>query len=279
MSVAIANTHNTMGVRTLGAMAPPTMRPRSRRGGYVVLGELGASQELVNLLIAQGKDPAEIQQIIDLGATDEMLNYWATGTMNDSQIIAVLTGAYVPTESPITAPTSTPTGSAQPNFLPAGSRLTYDVTWSPVFGAVDSMQDIASKVAQVLSSKWGIVSDSVQVHPTTLSLGITSTPGFTMHVHTVRDYGTVADVKSILDGEVYNAGRSIVASTIGVDQLANPNVQVAQQQAAAIGSSGVPSPQTSAASIASDWLTVYWPYLALGAGALVLLPMLTGRRR
>src|SRR5882757_7970852 len=115
-------------------------------------------------------------------------------------------------------------GLGDQNVLPAGSRLSYSVKWTGPTFVIDSPADIAAKIGSILSGQWGIVIDSEQ----DTSNFFVNQSGFTLQVHTTRDYGQPDDIKSIIDGEIYRAGRSVVSSTIAVTQ--SPEVQILAQQ-------------------------------------------------
>jgi len=105
-----------------------------------------------------------------------------------------------------------------------------------------------------------------------------------MQVHTTRDYGDAASVKSIIDGEVFAAGRTVTASTIAVtqtsaqQQLSSTNLTTAMQnladaqargdtQAAAQWAAIVQELQTpggAPASSPTNWFSSNWPWLAAG---------------
>lgn len=110
------------------------------------------------------------------------------------------------------------------NFLPAGSQLTYAANWTAGFFYNTTGSNLAASIAAVLNSQWGIVIDGEK----DTTGFFTNSPGFTLTLHTTKDYGTANDVKSILDGVLYQTGgQSIVSSSISVVALAKPGAAAA----------------------------------------------------
>lgn len=105
------------------------------------------------------------------------------------------------------------------NFLPAGSQLTYAANWTAGFFYNTTGANLAASIAGALSAQWGIIIDAEK----DTTGFFTNSPGFTLTIHTTKDYGTANDVKSILDGVIYQTGgQSLVSSSISVVSLAVP---------------------------------------------------------
>ena len=90
-------------------------------------------------------------------------------------------------------------------FLPGGSLLSYTATWPKVSttgnvvggGLFGGPSSVLSGIQGQLSAQWGI-----QVLSEWDNSGFVSSTGFSLQLQTTRDYGTAADVKSILDSLV-----------------------------------------------------------------------------
>lgn len=199
------------------------------------------------------------------------------------------------------------------NFLAAGSTLSYSAQW-PTLGANGqtsffvSGSGIVSSISQTLAQQWGITIVSEFDNCNFLNCG-----GFTLQIQTTRDYGTAADVKSILDsvvgsavgnpgmvGQGYGSNISVVQSVstpnatgaaTSPTSVANAAIITQYQQAIAAGdtataqtlASAYPSILTAftgaaaAASLSSNplgWLSQNWQWLAIGAVGVVLVPKL-----
>ena len=96
--------------------------------------------------------------------------------------------------------------------VPAGTEMLYEVTWATQTLTTQTPQDIEATVAAALATKWGIhvVSSSAT------SNFFINQPTFSIYLVTNIDYGQLNDVKAIIDGEVYNAGRKVQASSISI---------------------------------------------------------------
>ena len=167
---------------------------------------------------------------------------------------------------------------ADGSYLAAGTRLIYNATWassSTVF--TNGPKAVAAAIASVLSSQWGIEIDSEADQ----SGFFTNALGFTLQVHTTRDYGQADDIRSIINGAIINtAGRNVTSSNIAV--IATPNAstpgtadsaqqalqQTLDQAAANYGQS------SSSGNTASDWFSNNWEWFALGGAGLVGLIVL-----
>lgn len=133
MSVAITRTHNTMGVRTLGAaVAPLSMRSRRRTGGYFVLGGLGASADIISGMISEGYDPSVISTLAAAGASDDQLqalwDNFGAGTSDFANAANSL----------LTQLTHGPGGAAS---SPSYPQSTVPTTVSTAFGVYDLTQE------------------------------------------------------------------------------------------------------------------------------------------
>lgn len=149
------------------------------------------------------------------------------------------------------------------SYLPSGSILQYTATWpaSSIVSIVGNPSQVSNAIMAQLGSQFGIslLSESDNA-------GFFTNTGFTLGLQTTRDYGTAADIKSILDSVV---GTQVGApgmigsgygSTIAVITASNPVV---------------PPTSVGAATQAIDplsWLTQNFTTVAIFVGALVLLP-------
>jgi len=227
-------------------------------------------QNTVAELEANGWDSGEVQTLVAMGASDEQLLALPYPASLDemsaafSALMAELTStkqavrvSHGPAPAPQPAATQ-PANRAPAPFLAAGTRLTYIAQWAG--GAViDSPATIASKIKPILSSTWGIEIDG---ESDGAGFFYTSSPGFTLQVHTTRDYGQASDIQHIIDGVVTNAGRSVVASQIGVTM----------QNATG---PGLLNPPGGAPNF-TQWFESNWQWLALGLGAVVVAGPIAG---
>ena len=174
-------------------------------------------------------------------------------------------------------------------YLVSGSQLQYNVTWASGLHFT-SASGIAAQIKPVLSSQWGIEIDNEIDSASSL---MNQPLGFTLQVHTTRDYGTAADVKSIIDGALVNAGRQAVSSNISL--ISTPQVDAATQSAIIQTANALQDAQAAGdsaqvalltaqlaalkgGSIASQpfdlgtFLSNYWPWLVAGGAAAFILP-------
>jgi hypothetical protein len=107
-----------------------------------------------------------------------------------------------------TGPASPGTGTTSVG-APVGTYQ-YTVTWASSLTNISSPSQILAAVTAVLNQQWGIsvISNSI---PTTV---VGQALGFTITVQTSSDYAQLSDLKSILDGAVQSAGRSITSSNL-----------------------------------------------------------------
>jgi hypothetical protein len=186
------------------------------------------------------------------------------------------------------------------NLLPGGSKLSYTASWGNSFTSWNDPNGIQSSIQGVLANQWGIVIDS-QFHTSNDTINWSGKSGFTLQVHTTRDYGAPADVKSIIDGALYNLGVTGLASQISVTSagvssspsgaLLAPSdaasaALLAQYQAAVAAGDIQGSAQLlklyqastgAAVSIVTDpltWLGNNWQWVAIGASAFFIVPRL-----
>lgn len=120
-----------------------------------------------------------------------------------------------PSAAPSLTPPSTSTTTSTPtqtpsNLLKSGSVLTYSVQWASSLLNVANPSQIMATIKPILSQQWGIEIDSSSIPSTILGQAL----GFTITVHTTRDYGQAQDIKAIIDGAIGNAGRQVTASQI-----------------------------------------------------------------
>lgn len=147
-------------------------------------------------------------------------------------------------------------GDAGSAGVPAGTRLIYTCQKLATNSIFNRGSQIAAAIAPALSSKWGIAVDNefdqIGLFQATIS--------FSMQIHTTSDYGVATDVKSIIDGEIYNAMGALPISTIAAQ---NPVADAAASAASQV----IPPPPP--ASDLGSWLTDNWMWFALGGVGLV----------
>lgn len=154
-------------------------------------------------------------------------------------------------------------------YIPAGSTFNYQARFYPsstsinplskTFGG-DPAQTI-SAVQQNLTTQWGIivVGSSYNANLSDFSYTVT------LQLQTMKDYGAIRDIQSVVDGAFYNAaGVRQVTSNIALAKLAPVGTDVTT---AAISPSGmVPTPEEAAAAAQAaptDWKTIG---IAVGLG-------------
>lgn len=173
-------------------------------------------------------------------------------------------------------------------YLPAGSQLAYNVTWASGLHFT-AASGIAAQIKPALSSQWGIEIDSEADNPSSF---MNQPQGFSLRVHTTRDYGAANDVKSIIDGALINSGRQPSSSSISV--FSSPQVDAATQTAIESVAQQISERQaagdTAAVALLTQQLAVLrgagaappadfgtflsnnWPWLVAGGAAAIILP-------
>jgi hypothetical protein len=128
--------------------------------------------------------------------------------------------------------------------LPSGTQLSYSAFWQGgVFGA--SSASVHSYLAQTLPA-YGIMVDSGS------DLGwLTPGNGFTLQIHTTADRNAASDVKSVIDGLIYQGIKVMPQSTITTQALGNV--------APPVGGSTTPGGDQQA-----QWLQLYNAAVAAG---------------
>jgi hypothetical protein len=115
----------------------------------------------------------------------------------------------------------------QSSDLPSGSSLVYSCTWTETGLIGPSSSSVIANITPLLAAQNIAVDSSTPIGA--LSFG----NGFTMSVHTTADFGQAADVKSIIDGLVYqmiasSTGKmpqsSITTAALAMAQPATPTV-------------------------------------------------------
>lgn len=280
MSYTVIPTANTTGTRrlqTLGAF-----------DGWA-LGQLGTAVDpstIADLVVNGGYDMGTINQLIGLGASNEdllALPYPAPPNEMAAAVNALMIQLGGPSAAPV-APSAPSPPPSSGNVLRAGSQLSYTATWRRTAATVaqsgglwNDPNGVQSAIQAVLSQQWGIVIDS-QFHTSNDLINTTGQSGFTLQVHTTRDYGSTGDVKSIIDGAIYKLGLPLQSSTIsltvtGVTPLVTGFVPGAAGSAAAMMPTIPPG-----ATNWSAWLQTNMPLLIFALGAIVILPPLLRRR-
>jgi hypothetical protein len=283
--------HHTDGLSGLGQNHP--FKPTAwKLHGLGALGTAVDPSTVSELVVNGGYDMGVVDNLIQMGATNEellALPYPADSAEMSAAVASLMS------QLGVTAPIApAPVSTAG---VPAGTELLYNVTWAAKTLTSQTPQDIAAAVASALSSKWGIkvVSSNASAN------FFANQPQFSMYVATTTDYGQPNDVKSIIDGEVYNAGRQVVSSSISI-VAQSPNVQAAttqtllQQLALAQAKGDTVTAQAILKTLASlgvqpsttgtmeQWLMTNAKWLAIGAAALIAIGPITqglfgGRRR
>jgi len=154
-------------------------------------------------------------------------------------------------------------GDATGPGLPGGSVLSYTATWPDTAAQLKNPDAVQYQIQAVLARKWGIVIDS-QWHSQSDYFNFSGKQSMTLQVHTMSDYAAPEDVKSIIDGEIYAATKSMPASQIRVVTVAgSPTAQLP----AAPGAAPQPPPPDQTLT---DFFSNNWGWIAAGAGALFL---------
>ena len=276
MSYSVISTANTTGAR----------RYYKTGLGGVCLGwaGLGSTPDFDTLSELQnaGWDQARLQILVQLGATNEQLlalPFPASDDEMTSAYNALALQLSTPSAPPTPAPPASPSQSSG-NVLRAGSQLSYTATWgrstATVFKSGSFWNDpngVQSAIQNVLSQQWGIVIDS-QFHTSNDLINTTGQSGFTLQVHTTRDYGTAGDVKGIIDGAIYNLGLSLQYSAISLTVTGVTPV-VTGSPAGAVPSSAATVFQTP--TNWSAWFQQNTGTLVFGLAAVVVLSKLIRR--
>ena len=269
MSYSVIPTTNTTGVRRLQAL-----------GGIYGSWGLGSVPDMDTLaeLQAGGWDPARLAILVQLNATNEQLLALPNPASDDEMTAAYNDLALKLSNAPAATQSTPPTAEPAPgsNFLKAGSQLTYTATWGrfsigPNAGIWNNPNWIQSQVQSVLSQQWGIVIDS-QFHTSNDLINTSGESGFTLQVHTTRDYGTAADVKGIIDGALYQLGVALKSSVISLYVTGVTPVATGAAPGATSSSSATAFRQTPVDW--GTWLQQNVGTLVLGLAAVVVLPKL-----
>lgn len=256
------------------------------------LGNLGDAVDpstIADLVVNGGYDMGVVQALAGLGASNDQLlglPYPAPTSEKAAAVNALSAQLGGPVLMPTAAPAPAPSAPSAPpssgNVLRAGSQLSYTATWgrgssfaNPNWNDPNGIQ---SAIQSVLANQWGIIIDN-QFHTTSDILpNFSGVSGFTLQVHTNRDYGTAGDVKGIIDGALSNLGLPLQSSTIaltvtGVTPLVTGPVPGAAGSAAAM----MPTIPTGTTNW-SAWLQTNMPFLIFALAGMVILPPLLRRR-
>jgi hypothetical protein len=179
---------------------------------------------------------------------------------------------YPPTPRPARIVRRRGLGQASAPGVPAGSVVAYNATFTstsnPFSSSFYSVTDVLAAVVTYLQTKWGL-SVTAQSGSGTL----VGTPTISLQVQTSVDYAQLADLKSILDGSLYNAaGAQVTSSSIAITKMGST---AATAPAAPIGAPSLPAdaappPVSSATNLPTVLLVV--------AGGLLLTVLVLGRR-
>jgi hypothetical protein len=252
--------------------------------GWPMLGAMGTAVDpstIADLVANGGYDMGTINALIGLSATNEQLlalPYPAPASEQIAAINALMAQLGGPTGGIPSAPSPAPgPASSGGNVLRAGSQLSYTATWGNTFPSWNDPNTIQSRIQTVLAQQWGIVIDN-QFHTTSDVINFSGQSGFTLQVHTNRDYGNAGDVKSIIDGALYSAGVSLKSSTIALTVTGQtPLVTGPFPGAAGTAIAMTPSLPPGATNW-SAWLQTNMPLLIFAVAGMVILPPLLRRR-
>jgi hypothetical protein len=159
-------------------------------------------------------------------------------------------------------------------MVPDQSIVTYTGKWTPTYfmGANDIITAVSAALAKDGLSVKNVSTDAGFLDSTVLDMTIQPTPfnvTLQLQVANGQGYGNPADIASIVDHEVYVAtGTMPAASSI-------PIVQAPGGSPTPTGQPAGPVPGTSLPGTPVDlttWFEQNIGWLALGAGALLLLP-------
>ena len=254
-------------------------------GGWPMLGALGTAVDpstIADLVANGGYDMGTINILIGLGATNEQLlalPYPAPANEKLAAISALMSQLGGPTAAP--APVAVPSAPAPPpssgNVLRAGSQLSYTATWGNDFPSWNDPNEIQSRIQTVLAQQWGILIDN-QFHTTSDVINFSGQSGFTLQVHTNRDYGNAGDVKSIIDGALYSAGASLKSSTIALTVTGQTPLTTGPFPGAAGSAIAMTPSLPPGATNWSAWLQQNMPFLIFALSVMVIGPPLLRRR-
>lgn len=169
--------------------------------------------------------------------------------------------------------------------LPSGSQLVYSATWTSAFMGASS-----ASVGAFLAPQ--LAAQGIQVDKET-DIGIfTSGNGFTLNLHTTADRNSPADVKSVIDGLIYQGIKVMPVSSISSPTLAAPittlpsgvSTSAVAQYTQNYNDALAAGDQSSAAYWASlmqqavspafnltTFLTTNWPWFVAGGAGLFLM--------
>jgi len=271
MSYSVIPTAITTGTRRLHNL-----------GGYVYLGGLGSvpDPDTEAELQANGWDPARIQILVQLGVTNEQLLSLPYPASDDEMTAAynALALQLSAAQAPASSAPSTPTPAASPTpstVVQGGTQLSYTATWGSASTGPgwNNPNGIQSAIQAVLSQQWGINILS-QFHTTNDVINTTGQSGFTLQIQTTRAYGQPGDIKSIIDGALYNLGLPLISSTISLTVTGQaPLVTGAVPGAAASAIAMTPTPNVPVTNW-NLWLQQNMGLLVFGLAAVVILPKL-----
>jgi hypothetical protein len=247
--------------------------------GWPMLGSAVDPSTIADLVANGGYDMGTINVLIGLGATNEQLlalPYPAPANEKIAAINALMSQLGGPSGGIPSAPSPAPgPASSGGNVLRAGSQLSYTATWGNDFPSWNDPNTIQSRIQTVLAQQWGIVIDN-QSHTSSDVINFSGQSGFTLQVHTNRDYGNAGDVKSIIDGALYSAGASLKSSTISLTVTGvTPLVTGPFPGAAGTAIAMTPTP---VATNWGGWLQQNMGLLIFGLAAIVIVPPLLKRR-
>lgn len=148
----------------------------------------------------------------------------------------------------------------------SGTFLIYTVTLDPTAWRVTTADGIVSKIRPALFSKWGL---NIEKSSTSDISWFLQGNNITLVLRSTRAYHMADDVRSVVDGEIYNtAGFRVQSSTI--QKIDAP----AGQTSADVSLTPVP-PGDDGTQKVSDWLSQNWMYLAAaGVGFIVVKEIL-----
>jgi hypothetical protein len=242
------------------------------RRAYTLGDFRGAPDALALQMIQDGYDISTITTLADNNVTDAQLqnlydNYGA-GTPEFAaaanalvvQLSRASGGAISPGTSPVlplnpgASPSSQPPANAS---VPSGSIFTYTAQWSTSLLNVSSPSQILASVYNILQQhNINIINSSI---PSTI---VGQATGFTIVIQTTIGFAQLADIKSICDGAVYQAGRQVTSSVLTPGGSAMPG-----GLSNPAGAGGIPGSLTT-------WFTQNWGTVAAVLVGIAVLPAL-----
>ena len=157
--------------------------------------------------------------------------------------------------------------------IPAGSQLSYaakiSASFNPLKASARSLASTIAAVNQDLQDHWHIALLNWADKTPTFSLGVGDWT-VALNLQTLVDYGSLADIKSVVDGVFYNAaGASVTSSSMAISSLAAP---ASTSPTTAIGVPDLVNPPPPPPANVFDFLSQNALWIVAGVVAVVVLP-------